>query len=440
MIAAAFAVGLAPLLSATPSAAIGSATAGTFLCENSIVGDALSTGTAAGTPQTLMSVISAPTTTNDVSTPTVVTVSVQAPPTGTLPLSPSVPLTGVAISKVSVRLDIYESATNSPTTIAGAPTSAALGVFEPAVALTLGDLAPRSPIAGAPVSVTIPPSSVGTRQWLRLKEFAYDWTATGVLSGSTRCRLVGAAQNTASGGTVQDPIFLFLTSESQQYPEPATDFTSGSATFDSFAARLTVTDVNGAGTGSSSSSCTVDGVTPCTTDQNVNATVEPGSLAQAASAADSNPSSTAIVLTADDGSTGTFGGAEEVTVGTTPQLMEGALNPVTVTDTRGGTAGWSLTAELSGPFTEVGGGQMAEATATLGSVVCAPTSGSATRKTGAGGTLSSAVTLCGVDPGVDDSAGQSGGGQYTVSGRFELTVPAFQKAGEYTSTLVITLT
>ena len=51
------------------------------------------------------------------------------------------------------------------------------------------------------------------------------------------------------------------------------------------------------------------------------------------------------------------------------------------------------------------------------------------------------MTLCGVDPGVDDSDGQlRAGGQYTVTGAVELTVPAFQKAGEYTSTLVITLT
>ena len=30
--------------------------------------------------------------------------------------------------------------------------------------------------------------------------------------------------------------------------------------------------------------------------------------------------------------------------------------------------------------------------------------------------------------------------QYTVTGAVELTVPAFQKAGDYTSTLVVTLT
>jgi hypothetical protein len=42
-------------------------------------------------------------------------------------------------------------------------------------------------------------------------------------------------------------------------------------------------------------------------------------------------------------------------------------------------------------------------------------------------------------PGVDDSAGQSGSGQYTIGGRFELTVPAFQKAGQYSATLQLTL-
>ena len=44
----------------------------------------------------------------------------------------------------------------------------------------------------------------------------------------------------------------------------------------------------------------------------------------------------------------TYAGAAAVTVDTTSQVMEGALNPVTVTDVRGGTAGWSLTAALSG--------------------------------------------------------------------------------------------
>ena len=122
--------------------------------------------------------------------------------------------------------------------------------------------------------------------------------------------------------------------------------------------------------------------------------------------------------------------------------MYGALNPITVTDVRGGTAGWSLTAQLSGPFTEVGGGADRRERGALGrlGVRAARRIGDAHTGRRREPPASSAVTLCGVDPGVDDSAGQSGGGQYVVSGTVELTVPAFQKAGEYSSTLVITLT
>ena len=76
-----------------------------------------------------------------------------------------------------------------------------------------------------------------------------------------------------------------------------------------------------------------------------------------------------------------------VTVDTTRQVMEGALNPVTVTDVRGGTAGWSLTASLSGPFTEVGSGQIASSARSSSQVGCAPLAGSATRDPGSGGTL-----------------------------------------------------
>jgi hypothetical protein len=41
---------------------------------------------------------------------------------------------------------------------------------------------------------------------------------------------------------------------------------------------------------------------------------------------------------------------------------------------------------------------------------------------------------------MDDSEGDSGSGQYTVTGRVDLTIPPFQRAGDYTSTIVVTLT
>ena len=116
------------------------------------------------------------------------------------------------------------------------------------------------------------------------------------------------------------------------------------------------------------------------------------------------------------------------------------MNPVTVADLRGGTAGWSLTAQLSGAFSEIGGGSISASAASLTGVSCTPVAGSASHVDGTGGTLSGPVTLCGVDPGTDDSSGDSGGGSYVISGNLNLVVPAFQKAGEYTSTMTITLT
>ena len=399
-------------------------------------------GTVVATRQTLLSTITTPASTSDISAPVKATVTVTAPASGAMPASPPVALADVVITQYDVRLDIFTTTTNSPAGITGAPATGAVGTSPSCSRSRPVPWRLRTPWA-APVEdieVQLPAGTPGQRQWLRLKELTYHWSAaSGSILGTTDCRLVGPI--VAASGTVETPLYGFFSSLSSTWPESATNFSAGSpGTFGSFGARVTVTDVNGAGSGTPSSSCTVTDPSGCTTGQQVTATVTAGSLTQEAAKAGSNPSSTAIVLTKDDGNSGTYSGASAVTVSTTSQLMEGALNPVTVTDVRGGTAGWSLTAALSGPFTEVGSGQIAESAAKLVQVGCSPLAGSATRNPGSGGTLSSAVTLCGVDPGVDDSDGQSGGGQYTVTGTVELTVPAFQKAGEYASTLVITLT
>ncbi len=90
--------------------------------------------------------------------------------------------------------------------------------------------------------------------------------------------------------------------------------------------------------GFSSGQCTaytgnLTGGPGCDTGQNVNAEVLPGTLAQAATVTGSN---------SDEGN---------IDLGTTPTALAdadltGDLNTVTVTDTRGGTYGWSLTANM----------------------------------------------------------------------------------------------
>lgn len=429
--AAALAVAGGLILAAEPAGALGGDVSGTFLCESSspTFGGTSVTGT-----QTLLSTITVPSSTSDIASPVVATVGVTAPATGSMPASPPVALSGVVVTKFDVRLDIFTTTTNSPSGITGGPATAATGTKNVTLPVTPSTVAPRTPwsVPVAGIDVQLPAGTPGQRQWLRLKQLTYHWTASsGSVQGTTDCRLVG--DMVTASGTVETPLYGFFSSLSSTWPESATNFSTGTpGTYGAFAARVTVVDATGSAP-PPSSTCTVVDTTGCTTGQQVTATVIAGQLSQQANAAAGNPSSTAIVLKGP-------GGASAVTVATTDQTMTGPLNPVTVTDVRGGTAGWSLTAGLSGPFTEVGGGAMPTSAAKLTGVGCAPVAGSATRTTGSGGTLSSAVTLCGVDPGVDDSDGQSGGGQYTVTGAVELTVPAFQKAGEYTSTLVITLT
>jgi hypothetical protein len=276
---------------------------------------------------------------------------------------------------------------------------------------------------------------------VRVKSFGFTWSKAGEYTGSTTCRLAAAEAFPAGPTTVEQPIFGALTPLSRQFPVAATDVNlAGTETQirAEFADRVTFTGTTPPPTGDS---CTVTNPSGCTTGQQVTATVIAGTLTQQATAAAANPSSTSITMRAQGAVAGPpYAGAASVTVLPVAQMMEGPLNPVTVTDVRGNSAGWSLTAELSGPFSEIGGGTISESQAELVVFACTPLAGSATHQTGAGGVLGSAVTLCGVDAGMDDSEGDSGSGQYTVTGRVDLEVPPFQRAGEYTSTLVITLT
>jgi hypothetical protein len=373
--------------------------------------------------------------------PVSATVTISPSAGGTMPVSPPIALGAVRVTEIQTWLDIYRSPTNSAVDIIGpagkAPGSRTLsnspGLQAAGSPWVLGDAGAEDIAFSVQVPIT---GSAGDRVWARVKSLTYVFSSADY-TGSTFCRLAGTPAGDAV--TVLDPIAGSLSDFSAQYPESATALNLGlgeTALRRELAGRVTITGSTSPPTGSS---CTVTDTRGCVTGQQVTATVIAGSLTQAATRADSNPSSTVIVLTKDDGITATYSGLPAVTVGVAPQVLEGALNPVTVTDVRGGAAGWSLTAALSGPFTEVGTGQISESAASL-APTCTELEGSATQSPGSGGVLSNAVTLCGVDPGIDDSIGQSGGGQYTVRGRLTVTVPPFQKAGEYSSTLVITLT
>ena len=121
--------------------------------------------------------------------------------------------------------------------------------------------------------------------------------------------------------------------------------------------------------------------------------------------------------------------------------MNGSLNPVTVTDTRGGGLGWSLTAQMpnlsDGATHSIANGNVAITPAcAVANAASAPgaVAGAAAQ------TFSGTVSLCVKDTQVAAAPGsQTTGGQWTVSGPLTLTVPAFQFAGQYSSTITINL-
>jgi hypothetical protein len=355
-----------------------------------------------------------------------------------MPLSPPVALSGVEVDELQVRLDIYRSTTNSAVDIT-LPMDMSSGTAAVAPA-ALPQPASTPWALPSPFEVTVPVTgAAGQRAWVRVKSFGFTWSKAGEYTGSTTCRLVAAEAFPAGPTTVEQPILGALTPLSRQFPVALTDVDlAGTETQirAQFADRVNFLG----GPEPANDECTVTNVTGCTTGQLVTTTVVAGTLSQIADVASPNPTRTTIVLREQNTSGGPrYLGDTAVTVSTVPTVMEGPLNPVTVTDVRGGSSGWSLTAEMSGPFVASSGGLIAVGRARVVGLDCAGVAGSATANVGSGGSLSSAVTLCGVDPGVDNSSGQSGSGQYQVSGRFELEVPPFQQVGEYSGTLVITL-
>jgi hypothetical protein len=438
---AAAAAAAALLVPAGSASALGGTLTGSFLCENTLVTTTGTAGTAINAaPQSFTSTVVMPDSA-DAGTGASAQVTIAPAGAGTMPLSPPVALSGVEVDELQVRLDIYRSTTNSAVDIT-LPMDMSSGTAAVAPA-ALPQPASTPWALPSPFEVTVPVTgAAGQRAWVRVKSFGFTWSKAGEYTGSTTCRLVAAEAFPAGPTTVEQPIFGALTPLSRQFPVALTDVNLAGTEAQlraEFADRVTFTGTTPPPTGDT---CTVTNPSGCTTGQQITATVIAGTLTQQATAAGANPASTAITMRQQDATPGVapYDGASAVTVSTAPQVMEGPLNPITVTDVRGGSAGWSLTAQLAGPLTEIGGGSIDEAQANLVVNACTPLAGSASRTPGTGGTLDAAVTLCGVDAGMDDSEGDSGSGQYTVTGRVDLTIPPFQRAGDYTSTIVVTLT
>ena len=122
-------------------------------------------------------------------------------------------------------------------------------------------------------------------------------------------------------------------------------------------------------------------------------------------------------------------------------VLPASLNQVQVTDTRGGTFGWSLTATLPN-LTAPGGLSISNANVTA-TPSCVADAGNPLSAPGAtAGTAAQAfsgtVNLCTKNNLTNATTGSSGG-VFNVNSSLALTIPAFQAAGAYSSIMMITL-
>ena len=204
----------------------------------------------------------------------------------------------------------------------------------------------------------------------------------------------------------------------------------------------------------------------CTTAQNVSVSVLQGNLTQrvyvnaaATSGSSNSAATTPVVGTANTNSDATTVNLGTITSPFAPAVIAGTLNDITVSDNRGGTNGWSLTATGTG-FTGVPSGTIAASALTATPSCAAATSStawdySAVGKTAisgfdaslnAGGitagsaaqAFGSTVNLCTKSTAVNATTGSTGG-VYNVTSSLSLTVPAFQKAARYTAIVTVTL-
>jgi hypothetical protein len=196
----------------------------------------------------------------------------------------------------------------------------------------------------------------------------------------------------------------------------------------------------------------ITGTSTCNTNQHVYASILAGSLTQAVSASANNPytaaSTTFNIQLCDPAVSAPITLANgkvapcAVSVPTTDQTYAGQLNPIVVTDTRGATVGWNLTAtaaNLSDGTHTIANSRLS-ITPACATDAAAPGSATGATAGAPNQTFAGSVTLCSKDTTLN--AGGTTGGVWDIStaaNGVSLAVPAFQAAGNYTTNMLINL-
>jgi hypothetical protein len=179
----------------------------------------------------------------------------------------------------------------------------------------------------------------------------------------------------------------------------------------------------------------------CSTQQEAKVLVTPGDLVQEANQTGGNDDALSINF-------------PDVETSTTGDTVNGTFNTVTVTDARGGTSIWSLTASLTSipgqgkVLAEVGGGsgEIDGSNLYFTNIGCGPQAGSNSAPgvtigvagTTTGGTgLAGTQTLC--TKTATQNANGSTSGVYDITGLMSLDVPAYTKAVAYSGVVQVTL-
>ncbi|MGC0419140.1 WxL domain-containing protein [Embleya sp. AB8] len=124
----------------------------------------------------------------------------------------------------------------------------------------------------------------------------------------------------------------------------------------------------------------------------------------------------------------------EVGVSAQDQTMTGKLNTVTVTDLRGGNAGWTLTGSVTDFATQAGESIPADHFSWKPKATKADAKSKGTPVAGSAGTIGTGATLASVPQGTSNT-----GGTFAADADIDLKVPAYQGAGDYSATLTLSI-